>query len=191
MNWLADLRQDVRFGLRSLRRTPSFAVTAIVTVALAIAANTTIFSFVRSLLLDSLPYRAPRELVAVEANVIGSIGEMLALRERTTTIADLALYRNRSITLNDDREAARVDGVAVTANLIALLGVPPALGAGFADDASRPGAGDVVLLSHSAATRASSGAGWPWTACRTPWSASCRHTSTSPPSTRVSGCRSP
>ena len=148
-DWIADLRQDVRFALRSLRRTPSFAITAIATLALAIAANTTIFSFVNALLIEPLPYRAPRELMSIQATIVGSIGEMLALRDRSTAFADLGLFRNRSITLNDEHDAARVDGVAITSNIIRMLGVTPALGAGFGDDASRPGGGNVILLSHS------------------------------------------
>lgn len=147
--WLGDCTQDIRFAARSLRRSPSFAVTAILTLALAIGANTTIFSFVHALLLAPLPYREPAELVSIEANIVGSTGELLALRERTTVFADIALYRNRSITLNDDRDAARLDGVAITPNLVRLLGVAPALGAAFGDEVSRPGAGNVILLSHS------------------------------------------
>lgn len=148
-DWIADLGQDVRFALRSLRRTPSFAIAAIATLALAIAANTTIFSFVNALLIEPLPYRSPGALVSIQANIVGSIGEMLALRERSTAFADLGLFRNLNITLNDQHEAARIDGVAVTSNIIRMLGVTPAVGAGFSDDASRPGGGNVILLSHS------------------------------------------
>ena len=147
--WLGDIVQDVRFAARSLRRSPSFSVTAILTLALAIGANTTVFSFVHALLLAPLPYREPDELVTIQANIVGSAGEMLALRERATVFSDIALYRNRSITLNDDSDAARLDGVAITPNLIRLLGVAPTLGAAFGDEASRPGAGNVILLSHS------------------------------------------
>lgn len=147
--WLADFVRDIRFAGRSLWRAPSYAITAILTLALAIGANTTIFSFVHALLLAPLPYREPGDLVDIQANIVGSIGEMLALRERTTVFADIALFRNRSITFDDDREAARLDGVAVTPNLFSLLGVRPALGAAFGDEASRPGAGTVILLSHS------------------------------------------
>jgi putative ABC transport system permease protein len=149
-DWMNDFGQDVRFAVRSLCRAPTFAVTAIVTLAVAIAANTTIFSFVNALLIEPLPYREPRELVTVEANVIGSIGEMLALRDRSTMLRELALFRGRSITLNDDDgDAARVDGIAVTPNLLRMLGVAPALGVTFADDEGMPGAGRVMLLSHS------------------------------------------
>lgn len=148
-DWANDLARDVRFAVRSLRRAPSFAMTAIVTLAVAIAANTTIFSFVNALLIEPLPYRQPSELVTVEANVIGSIGEMLALRDRSKTLADLALFRNRSVTFNDDGDAARIDGIAVTPNVLSVLGVPPALGVAFNDEQSRAGAGNVMLLSHA------------------------------------------
>jgi putative ABC transport system permease protein len=147
--WLGDLGQDIAFAARSLSRARSFAGTAILTLALAIGANTTIFSFVHALLLAPLPYREPQELVTIQANIVGSIGEMLALRERTTVFSDIALFRNRSITFDDEREAARLDGVAVTPNLIRILGVAPALGAPFDEEASRPGGGNVILLSHA------------------------------------------
>jgi predicted permease len=147
--WLSDLRQDARFALRSLRRSPSFAATAILTTAVAIAANTTIFSFVNTLLLEPLPYQRPQELVMVDANVIGSIGELLALQQRRTGFADVAMIRPRSITYSDDREAARLDGYYVTPNLFSVLGVSPEIGRVFDADATRTGAGNAIVLSHS------------------------------------------
>src|SRR5262245_48722201 len=149
--WVSDIWQDARFAIRSLRRAPGFALTAIVTMAVAIAANTTIFSFVNAVLLEPLPYSRAGELVTIDANFVGSVGEMLALRQRQSGagLADIALIRPRSITYGDDHPAARLDGVSITPNLIPMLGVAPELGDPFSDDASRPGAGNVVLLSHS------------------------------------------
>ncbi len=149
IEWLADLRQDARFALRSLRRAPGFAATAVVTMAVAIAANATIFSFVDSLLISPLPYSRPQELVTIDANVVGSIGELLALQHRRAGFADVAMIRPRSITYGDDREAARLDGFSITPNLIPLLGVAPEVGRAFGAEASRPGAGRVILLSHA------------------------------------------
>src|SRR5262249_55443681 len=83
------------------------------------------------------------------ANVVGSIGELVALRRRRTGLADIATIRPRSITYGDDRPAARLDGVSISTNLIPLLGVSPELGRAFTDDAARPGAGNEILLSHS------------------------------------------
>ena len=149
IEWLADLRQDARFALRSLRRTPGFAATAIVTMAVAIAANATIFSFVDSLLIAPLPYSRPHELVTIDANIVGSIGEVLALQQRSTGFSDVAMIRPRSITYGDDREAARLEGFSITPNLIPLLGVAPEIGRAFGAETSRPGAGGVILLSHA------------------------------------------
>src|SRR5439155_22814323 len=127
---------------------PAFALTAIATVAIAIGATTTIFSFVDTLLLESLPYAKPNELVDIRGAMIGSLGEAFALRERTRSFADFAMYGPRTITLNDEGDATRIDGVSITPNLLPILGVTPYIGGGFAPDASNPGNGRVMLLSH-------------------------------------------
>ncbi len=149
IEWLADLRQDARFALRSLRRAPGFAATAILTMAVAIAANATIFSFVNALLISPLPYSRPQELVTIDANVVGSIGELLALQHRSAGFSGVAMIRPRSITYGDDREALRLEGFSITPNLIPLLGVAPEIGSAFGAETSRPGAGQVILLSHA------------------------------------------
>jgi predicted permease len=146
--WFGDLRQDVRFALRSLRRSPSFTAAAVGTLAIAIAANTTIFSFVNALLFEPLPYARPQELVSIRGSIIGSLGEALALRERTTAFADIAVYRPRSITVNDDLDATRLEGVAVTSNLLRVLGVAPRIGRDLPENASDPGNESVMVLSH-------------------------------------------
>jgi predicted permease len=135
--------------LRSLRRAPGFAATAIVTMAVAIAANATIFSFVDALLISPLPYSRPQDLVTIDANIVGSIGELLALQHRSAGFSDVAMIRPRSITYGDDREAARLEGFSITPNLIPLLGVAPEVGRAFGAEASRPGAGRLILLSHA------------------------------------------
>jgi len=147
--WLEELRHDLVFGARSLHRAPAFAVTAVATIAVAIAANTTIFSFVNALLLAPLPYARPASLVTIGGSIVGSIGEDLALRDRATSFQDIALYHARTITLGDDREAVRLDGVSVTPNMLTLLGAAPLVGGVFAPDASTPGSDAVILLSHA------------------------------------------
>src|SRR5512146_714788 len=101
-----------------LGRAPVFALTAVGTIAIAIAANTTVFSFVNALLFERLPYANADELVVVRKGVFGTIGEALALRERARSFVDLAVYRQRSITLDDDRDAARLDGASITPNML-------------------------------------------------------------------------
>jgi predicted permease len=146
--WFDDVRQDVRFALRSLRRSPTFSAAAVGTLAIAIAANATIFSFVNALLVQPLPYARPHELVAVGGTIVGSLGEALALRERTSSFVDIAVYRPQSITLNDDLDASRLEGVTVTSNLLRMFGVAPRIGRGLPENSSDPGNGSVMLLSH-------------------------------------------
>lgn len=134
--------------MRSLRRAPAFATTACATIAVAIAATTIVFSFVDRLLLESLPYVRPGELVDIRGAVVGSLGEAAALRERTRSFADFAIYGPRTITLDDGTAGARLDGFNITPNLLAVLGVQPMAGSGFTAEASEPGNGTVMLLSY-------------------------------------------
>lgn len=147
-DWWVDTVQDLRVSVRGLRRAPVFAATAIGTIALAIAANTTVFSFVDALLFERLPYENPEQLVVVRRGVTGTIGEALTLRERARSFSDLGIYRPRSITLDDDQDAARLSGASVTPNLLSMLGVRPMLGTAFPANASDPGNGSIMLLSY-------------------------------------------
>jgi len=145
--WWSDFRQDVKVACRTLAHARVFALTAIGTIAIAIAANTTVFSFVDSLLFERLPYAKTDELVVIRG-VSGTVGEALAIRERTRSLADLAIYRTRSITLNDDHDAVRIDGSSITPNLLPMLGVKPLVGAAFPPSASDPGNGQAIMLSY-------------------------------------------
>jgi putative ABC transport system permease protein len=145
--FFADLKHDVRFALRSLRRAPAFASAGIATVAVAVAANTVIFSFVNALLIEPLPYANADRLVSVEGPIVHSIGEGLALAERATSSIDaVAQYRHRSVTLSDE-DAVRVDGNSVTANLLDVVGAKPARGRWFAESSELPGNGNEIVIS--------------------------------------------
>lgn len=124
---MADLMQDIRFGWRSLRRAPAFAIAATLTVALGIGANAAIFSVVNAVVLRPLPYARPQELVSIGN---GSAGEFVALRERLRSFSQLAAYVGQTHPIDDGREALRVEGAAITTNLLATLGVAPILGRG-------------------------------------------------------------
>jgi putative ABC transport system permease protein len=147
--WTEELRQDVRIAWRVLQRTPVFAVTAVGTIAIAIATNATVFSFVDALLFERLPYANAEELAVIRGGVSGTLGEALALRERARSLVDVAVYRPRSITLNDGNNAERLDGAAVSSNMLTLLGVHPRFGSGFSPNANDPGNEHVILLSHA------------------------------------------
>jgi putative ABC transport system permease protein len=142
---LGDVIQDVRFGWRSLRRAPGFAVAAIATLALGIGANAAIFSVVNAVVLRPLPYAQPHELVSIGR---GSGGEFVALRERLRSYSQIAAYVGQTHPLDDGREALRVEGAAITTNLLAMLGVAPVLGRAFTDDDGRHGNNAVLILSH-------------------------------------------
>jgi putative ABC transport system permease protein len=142
---VGDLLQDVRFGWRALRRAPAFAVAATVTLALGIGANAAIFSVVNAVVLRPLPYARPHELVSIGD---GSGGEFLALRDRLRSFSQIAAYAGQTHPIDDGREALRVEGAAITTNLLATLGVTPVLGRGFTEDEGRLGNNAVLILSH-------------------------------------------
>jgi putative ABC transport system permease protein len=147
--WLNSVRQDFLVAWRGLRRAPIFAITAVGTIGIAIAANTTIFSFVDALLFERLPYANPDALVVIRKGVVGTLGEALAIRERASALADLAVYRPTAVTLDDAHDAAQLDGAMMTANMFPMLGARPLIGSTFAADASEPGNGHVMILSHA------------------------------------------
>ena len=143
--YLADLFQDLRFGARVLRRAPGFTIAAALTLALGIGANAAIFSVVDALLLRPLPYARPDRLVTLG---LGSAGEYLALRDRLRSITDLAASVPQTHPIDDGRDAVRLEGVAVTTNLMSLLGVAPIMGRGFVARDGAVGNNNVVIISY-------------------------------------------
>jgi predicted permease len=134
--WLETLLQDLRFGLRQLRRNPGFAAVAIITLALGIGANTAIFSLVDTVLLKMLPVRNPEQLVRL-AYVTRNYGgeeffsyrtfELLANNNRTLS-GIIAFHSLGNVDLVVNGEAGLASGQAVSGNYFAMLGVKPALG---------------------------------------------------------------
>ena len=147
------LLQDVRYGVRMLRRTPGFTFAALLTLAIGIGANTAIFSVVDAVILRPLPYYEPERLVAVGDRTIdgdaANVGFMTVLdwRARSRTIESFALMRMWMPTLLIHGEAERVPAVRVSANYFAMMGVRPALGRDFTPDDDRPDHWRVLLLS--------------------------------------------
>ena len=143
--YVADFLQDLRFGARSIRRAPGFAVAAILTLALGIGANTAIFSVVEGILLRPLPFVRPHELIALG---VGSSGELLGLRERMRSLSQLALYTTQTYPVDDGETAQRLEAAAITTDLLSMLGASPVLGRGFTEEEGRFGSNTVLLLSH-------------------------------------------
>jgi putative ABC transport system permease protein len=139
--------QDGRFALRTLARAPGFAAVAVLTLALGIGVNTTIFSVVSGVLLRPLPYAEAGRLVAVWEGFLRAEFELA--RERAHSFEELAGYEpGVEVNLTGEGDPVRVSGARVTAQLTGALGVAPLLGRGFMEGEDRAGGDAVVLLSH-------------------------------------------
>jgi putative ABC transport system permease protein len=154
---MGTLLNDVRFALRTLARRPGFALVAILTLAVGIGANSAVYSIAEAVLLRPLPFREPERLVFVwEQNVIRdrarnvvNPGNYLEWRDRSTVFEDIAaFFPHYDLSLTGDGDPVRLDAAVVTANFFTILGVSPALGRGFSEEDAKPGARNVVLLSH-------------------------------------------
>ena len=136
-----DFVRDLRYAARVLRRNPGFAVASGITFALGIGATTAIFSVVYGVLLRPLPYREPRQLVALwEQNIsrstkpnVVSFATFNAWRERTGSFSGMAALVPRPFTLAAQPTPERLMGAEVSPGYFALLGVQPTLGRDFLD----------------------------------------------------------
>jgi predicted permease len=153
--WLEEFWQDVRYALRGLRASPAFAVTAVLTLALGIGANTTAFSAANALFFQSLPVDRPAEVVFVSNQTHSllpnfSNPDYRDIRDRNTVLSDLAAYSPVPMGLAYGGRAARVWGYVVSGNYFPMLGVKAALGRMLttADDQTR-GGHPVAVLSYA------------------------------------------
>jgi macrolide transport system ATP-binding/permease protein len=133
--------QDVKFGIRLLGKSPGFSLIAVLTLALGIGANTTIFSWVNSVLINTIPgARNPGELVMVVPGsptfpvASFSYPDYLDYREKNTVLAGLALHDSVSLNLAGDASPERIWGQLVTANFFDILGVQTIVGRAFLPD---------------------------------------------------------
>ncbi|MFL5579609.1 MAG: ABC transporter permease [Gemmatimonadaceae bacterium] len=144
--------QDVRFALRTLRKSPGFTLVAVATLALGLGAVATIYSAVEAMLLRPLPFVDQGRLVRVYATKGGdrdvevSDGQFVDLRARQRVFSDAAIYEDREFSLLAGSEPEHLSGGRVSPSLFRLLGARPLLGRAFRDDEEKPGATPVVLL---------------------------------------------
>src|SRR5215207_8633546 len=152
-----DLRQDILFGLRVLRRNPVFSLVAVVTLALGIGANTALFSITNAVVFRPLPFAEPERLLTLwecsarseESRVIVSPANYLDWRGQTRSFEEMGAYTEDFYNISeDDARPERVSGANVTPSLFKALGVRPVLGRTFLPEEGEHGAAGVVLLSH-------------------------------------------
>jgi predicted permease len=156
LTFLETLWQDLRFGLRQLRRNPGFTAVAVITLALGIGATTAIFSVVNGILLKPLPYPHPEQLVAVWFTAPGinrkdlnpSPSIYFILRDQNRTFQDVGLYTGESRNVTGLGEPERVGSLDVTYGLLPTLGVRPMLGRSFTQAEDAPGSPDTVMLTY-------------------------------------------
>src|SRR5215471_6934166 len=150
--WESGLGHDIRYALRTLLHAPGFAAVAILTLALGIGANTTIFSIMNAVLLRPLPYADPANLVNLgeaQDGHTGTVGftTVVDWRAQAQSFDDLALVRTWTPTLVTSAEPERIPGVRVTANYFSLLGIKPTIGRDFTEAEDHPNRGRVVIIS--------------------------------------------
>ncbi len=152
--WLERLWQDLRYGARTLGRSPGFAAVTILTLALGIGANTAMFSVINAVLLRPLDYHDPGRLYEILGLDRNGREESLAaadwvvFRERTQVFEAMALSRLRSFTLTGVEEPENLWGQTVSEECLRLLGVPALHGRVLGPEDFRPAAPPAVVIAH-------------------------------------------
>ena len=152
MTFIETSWQDLRFGARTLRRNPGFAVIAVLTLALGIGANAAIFSVVNAVLLRPLPWSEPDRAVMIWSRWISfdktwvASGEVVDYRRRSRTLSEVAAWGESQVNLTGDGEPERVAAASVTSNIFSTLGVAPIVGRTFTADEDVPNGPDLVVL---------------------------------------------
>jgi putative ABC transport system permease protein len=153
---MTGLMQDLRFALRSLRKSPGFTLVSVLTLALGIGANTAVFSMIRGIMLRPLPYEHGERLVYLRqpaplggvANAQFSPLELADYRQRSRAVESLVEYHSMPFILLGQGEPRRVQTGVVSANYFDVLGVRPMLGRTFRHGEDQPSADPVLVLSH-------------------------------------------
>ena len=153
--WLEEVPRDVRYALRTLRKSPTFTMTAAATLALAIGANTTMFSVLHAVLLRPLPYRAPEQLAMLWTedptqnlhegrSALWDVEQWLT---QSQSFADIATFDSVTTTLTAAEGTEQIVGASTSPNLLSLLGVQPVRGRSFSREETEEQK-RLVLISH-------------------------------------------
>ena len=150
-----SLRQDVTYALRALRKSPGFSAVAILSLAIGIGANTTIFTFVNAVLLEPLPYPGSERLVTLTEHTLDSSKPLsvhpttfVAWRARARSFEALALTQSPPLNVMGPDGAEQLARLMTTGEFFHAFGVGPALGRNFTEDELQPRSASVVILGH-------------------------------------------
>ena len=156
--WIEPLKQDFRFSVRALMRSPRFVLVVLATLTLGIGANVAAFSLVDAVLLRPLPFGSRSDRVVTlhsvyeqQVRALGGVSypDILDLQARLRSFDGIAGVVRVNFTLSTEREADRLVGCYVTPGLFRLLDVAPVLGRHFTvEDAAPPGLETTVMLTH-------------------------------------------
>jgi len=145
VNWIQDFVQDLRYGLRLLRKSSGFTAVSIVTLALGIGANTAIFSVINGVLLSPLPYKDPQRLVAMKQNE--SLLNVLDIQHQTHVFSQGGAVNIEDMDYTSGSEPVQIHGGYINAGFLETLGVPPMLGRFITPEEDVKGGPRVIVVS--------------------------------------------
>ena len=153
---LGQLRQDARYAMRTMQRSPGFTAVVVLTLALGIGAATTIFSVVNGVLLTPLPYRDPQQLVVFYGTspekqlpeVSFPAGLFVAVREKSRAFTNMAAFEQPGFTMTGNGDPVRVDAATVSLDFFRVFGMAPLMGRTFVAGEDRPDNTGVSVISY-------------------------------------------
>jgi putative ABC transport system permease protein len=157
---MGTLLKDLRYGIRMLAKTPAFTVVAVLSLALGIGANTTVFSLMDAVMLRSLPIQNPEQIVEVATGTPDdtphtdfSYPRYVDLRDNNQALSGLVAYMSTNFGLAAGEQTERTRGELVSSNYFSVLGVQPTIGSAFGPSDEMPGAARAAVISDALWTR--------------------------------------
>jgi predicted permease len=153
---MGNLWQDVRYGFRTLVKSPGFTLVALAALALGIGANTAIFSVVNAVLLRGLPYRDAGQVMIVweqnrargGRNNVASVANFLDWQQQANSFQEMAAFYDAAFNLTGEGNPEEIPAQVTSGNLLTMLGTEPALGRVYTKEEAEPGRDDVVVIGH-------------------------------------------
>jgi putative ABC transport system permease protein len=157
--WIENFLQDLRYGLRTLRRTPGFTATAVLTLGIGIGACTAIFSLVNAVLIRSLPYGDPQRLVYLftpssrlkipDEVICPGYGDLYDIKRDSKSFGDITAYEQAVFSLSAQGSVRQIGGARVDEDFFSTLQSAPELGRAIGANDNLPGHPKVAVISHS------------------------------------------